>query len=164
LKSLILLDSGVISLLASSKGGADARGCLAWFDGLDSSRIHVQVPLICYYEVRREFLRLAEDPRLDAVTNQRWRRALNWLDQFSASLGIARIDVKVVRLATALWADARRLGIPTASDDSLDADVILAAIARKAERGNRDVWVVTTNVDHLARFVQACTWDAFPLT
>jgi hypothetical protein len=62
--------------------------------------------------------------------------------------------------AAAFWADARRQGQPTADDRDLDADVILAAQARALEDDmDGEVIVATTNVAHLARFVDARHWS-----
>jgi hypothetical protein len=67
----------------------------------------------------------------------------------------------VLRYAATLWAWARTEGIPTAHDQALDCDVILAAQAQMAARDTGDeVIVVTTNLGHLERFVTAMRWDA----
>jgi len=64
------------------------------------------------------------------------------------------------RYAATLWAWARTQGIPTANDQALDCDVLLAAQAKIAARDSGvEVIVVTTNVAHLERFVTAQTWD-----
>jgi predicted nucleic acid-binding protein len=141
----------------------EARRCSAWLARLRRAGVDVKIPLICYYEIRREMARLAGDVLLGADQRGRWELALAWLDTFSVRLGIAGIDVKVMRIAADLWAESRRRGLPTASRRSLDVDVILAAIATRAARGNRDVRVVTTNVGHLSRYVPACRWEDYPL-
>jgi hypothetical protein len=61
-----------------------------------------------------------------------------------------------MRLAADLWAQARRRGQPTAGDNTIDADMILAAQALSL--GVVPVVVATTNVGHLARFVPAELW------
>ena len=69
-----------------------------------------------------------------------------------------------MRLAASFWAEARRQGQPTASDESLDADVILAAQATTLnEDTDEGVVVATTNPRHLSRFVAASHWQDIAL-
>ena len=163
MRPIALLDTGTIGILSSASAGEEARRCTEWLAHIRRAGVEVKVPLICYYEIRREMIRLVGDASRSVVVRSRWEDALIWFDDFSARLGIAGIDVKVMRIASDLWAEARRRGLPTAARHSLDADVILAAIARRASRGGRDVRVVTTNVGHLAHYVPACRWDNYPL-
>ena len=51
-----------------------------------------------------------------------------------------------------------QLGIPTASPDALDADVILAACAATIGRPGDQILVATQNVGHLARYCDARLW------
>ena len=73
------------------------------------------------------------------------------------------ITINIIRGASNLWATARAKGKPTASKASLDADVVRAAIAHRASRGEREVVVITTNVQHLSRYatpyVTARSWE-----
>ena len=62
--------------------------------------------------------------------------------------------------AAAFWADARRRGRPTASDQSLDADAILAGQAATLSRV--EVIVASNNPRHIARFVPAQRWQDIP--
>ncbi len=57
--------------------------------------------------------------------------------------------------AAAFWATARQQGQPTADDNALDADVILAAQAYLLSEEEEDPVIATTNVGHLSRFVKA---------
>ena len=159
---LILLDSGVLGLLGTPFGGDRSARCKAWHRRIEDRRVLIRVPLICYYEVRREILRLVEQHRSDPGTRTPWRASLDWLDEFTTRTGFLRHDLKVMRLAAELWARSRSEGFPTAPDDAIDADLIIAATAQKAARGGRLVHVVTTNPGHLTRFVQACRWDEYP--
>ena len=62
-----------------------------------------------------------------------------------------------MRQAAELWAQARQQGQPTAGDNTIDADMILAAQALTL--GTPNVVVATTNVGHLSRFVPAEPWQ-----
>ena len=57
-----------------------------------------------------------------------------------------------MRKAAELWAWVRNQGKPTASDDSLDGDVILAAQAILQLPSFDEVIIVTTNLKHISRF------------
>ena len=60
--------------------------------------------------------------------------------------------------AALFWADARQRGIPTASPDALDSDVILAACAATIGHPGDQILVATQNVGHLARYCDARLW------
>jgi toxin FitB len=62
--------------------------------------------------------------------------------------------------AAAFWAEARRRGRPTAGDQSLDADVILAGQAATLNMGQ--VVVAASNPWHIARFAPARRWRDVP--
>lgn len=106
------------------------------------------VPEISDYEIRRELL------RADRI------RGLSRLDRLAEDLGYLPLTTEALRLAARFWADARNQGQPTASDESLDADVILAAQAATLQGDTDDgVVVATTNPRHLSRFVDARLWQ-----
>ncbi len=145
----VLLDAGPLSLVAHPHGGEDAEAAKGWLRNLLATGARVRVPEIADYEVRRELLRAG---RMGSVAR---------LDRLAEEIGYLPITTEAVRLAARFWADARRQGQPTASDESLDADVILAAQAAVlAEQKGADalVLVATTNPRHLSRFVDARTW------
>jgi len=102
------------------------------------------VPKITDYEVRRELLRIHS------------HAALANLDLFVAQLDYLPLTTIAMRLAAALWAQARNVGQPTASNPALDCDVILAAQALSL---NTPIVVGTANPGHLNRFVPADLWS-----
>ena len=57
-----------------------------------------------------------------------------------------------MRKAAELWALIRNQGIPTASNDSLDGDVILAAQSVLQLQNFDEVTIITTNLKHISRF------------
>lgn len=124
------------------------REAALWLRRLLAAGVPVYVPEISDYEVRRELLRAGRT------------RSVTRLDRLAEDLGYLPLTTGTIRLAARFWADARKQGRPTASDESLDADVILAAQAAiLAEKEGVDgVVVATTNVGHLSRFVTAEAW------
>jgi predicted nucleic acid-binding protein len=144
---LTFLDSGPLGLVSQSRGTPEALRCRRWVQSLLAARVRVVVPEIADYEVRRELLRVGATAGLAR------------LDVVKSSLHYAPLTTDAMLRAAELWADARRQGKPTASPDALDGDVILAAQALLAGGPGDTVMVATTNVGHLARFVDARAWD-----
>src|SRR5262245_9250921 len=113
----VLLNSAPLGLLTAPPRRPDAQACSLWLAGLITAGERVIVPEITDYELRRELLRAgkaASVRRLDALA-----QATEYLPLTTAAW----------RLAAELWAQARRQGQPTAADNTIDADVILAAQA-----------------------------------
>lgn len=102
------------------------------------------VPEITDYEVRRELLRL------------RYSTSIIRLDALAQRLEYLEITTATLRRAAELWASARHAGQPTAGDDTIDADMILAAQAESL--GSPNTIIATSNVGHLTRFSQADEW------
>ncbi|MFM6452719.1 MAG: nucleic acid-binding protein, partial [Planktothrix sp.] len=67
-------------------------------------------------------------------------------------------------LAAQFWAEARKAGKPTADNNALDADMILAAQAKLEEINGNQVIVATTNVKHLSLFVDAREWQSIEVS
>ncbi|ABG04871.1 hypothetical protein Rxyl_1924 [Rubrobacter xylanophilus DSM 9941] len=125
-----------------------AREAALWLVGLIDAGVLVRVPEIADYEVRRELLRA---DKTEGVAR---------LVRLAGEIGYLPLCTEAMRLAARFWADARKRGQPTAPDESIDADVILAAQAILAEDGGANtVEVATTNPRHLSRFVNARSWQ-----
>jgi predicted nucleic acid-binding protein len=103
------------------------------------------VPEITDYEVRRELLR-ANKPH-----------SILLLDSLAHQLEYLPLTTGAIRRAAELWAMARQQGQPTAGDNTIDVDMILAAQALTF--GIADIVIATTNVGHLARVVPADLWQ-----
>jgi predicted nucleic acid-binding protein len=119
-----------------------------WLAMLVAAGVEVLIPEVADYEVRRELLRTGG------------RRGIERLDLLKMSLGFVPITSDAMLSAAAFWADARRRGRPTASDQSLDADAILAGQAATLNRS--EVIVASSNPKHIARFVPAQRWQDIP--
>lgn len=145
---LVVLDSSPLGLLFQRRKIPQADDCRAWLKRHADAGTHFIVPEIVNYELRREPLRLGK------------AKAIRGLELFNHAVPdrYLPITTKAMDLAAALWADARRRGLPTAHVHELDVDVILAAQILAAGWRTADFVVATTNVTHLARFVPAEKW------
>jgi predicted nucleic acid-binding protein len=141
----VVLDTGPLGLLTAPPRRDAARACTHSLADLIAAGLRVAIPEITDYELRRELLR--------AGKNARVRR----LDALAQATEYLPITTAAMRRAAELWAQARRQGQPTAGDNTIDADIILAAQA--LELGAPDLVIATTNVGHLARFVSAKQWQ-----
>ncbi len=146
MKQIILLDSAPLGMVTNPKQTAENESCRLWLRNLLSQDIEVIIPEITDYEVRRELLRakkLNGIKRLDALKN---------------TLTYLPIDTEIMLKAAEFWSQARQMGKPTASNNALDGDVILAAQATLLQNADNKVIVATTNVKHLSLFVDARDW------
>jgi len=146
---VIVLDSGPLALLSNPTSGGVAAQAQAWARARLGAGDRFVVPEISDYEVRRELLRARKE------------LGVARLDELCAGLGYSPLTTPMMRAAAELWAETRNAGMPTAHDAALDGDVILAAQARHLQARHPDdtVAVATTNVAHLARYVDARDWN-----
>lgn len=147
MKRTVLLDTGVLSLVTHPGTQPEAMACRSWMEDLAATDREVVIPKICDYELRRELLRADK------------AKSVLRLDALATEIGYLPIDTPTMRLAAKLWSDLRRKGRPTASDERLDADVILGAQALEMERNGALVIVATSNVRHLKRRCDARAWN-----
>lgn len=141
----VLLDAGPLGLLTAPPRRQDARACCQWLAGLIGGKVRILVPEITDYELRRELLRAGK------------ARSVQRLDALGQAAEYLPITTAAMRRAAELWAQARQQGQPTAADNTIDADMILAAQALTLNAS--DIVIATTNVGHLARFVPAEFWQ-----
>lgn len=139
---VVLLDAGPLGIASHPRPSPEI---LAWLSRLDAAGVELLIPEVADYEVRRELLRANR------------MRGIQRLDELKTTLRYLPITTDAMLRAAELWADARRHGKPTASDASLDADVILAAQARTIT--GKDVVVATMNPKHLRRYISADHWQ-----
>jgi len=134
----LLLDSGPLGRIAHPRAN---RELTTWLDAVLAADLTVVVPEIADYEVRRSLL-------LEGLV-----ASVRRLDSLKLVLTYLPLTTQAMLKAAELWAESRRRGQPTADPKELDGDVILAAQA--LEVGGI---VVTENVGHLTRFVDARRW------
>jgi len=135
----IMLDSGPLGRIAHPRPNPEIT---EWLINLLNAGVEVIIPEIADYEVRRSLL-------LSELTKSIFR-----LDEFKQILTYFPITTKIMLKAAELWAEARKLGKPTADIHALDGDVILSAQALQV-----NAVVATENVGHLSLFVDARKWN-----
>src|SRR5262249_2653486 len=111
------------------------------------------VPEMADYELRRELLRSGKSSSIQR------------LDAFDVALPDRYLPLTTVdvRLAARLWAQARNTGRAGASPESLDADVLISAQAKRfnlAAHGLSQVVIATVNVRHFVHIVPAAIWSS----
>jgi predicted nucleic acid-binding protein len=146
MSDVILLDTGIISLVTNPKATPEGEACSAWLQGKLRAGVRVLVPEICDYEQRRGLLRVGKT------------KDLAKLDALKAALGSDPITSEIMLQAAEFWAEARRRGFSTADDKALDGDMILCAHAEMLGRQGHKVVIATTNVKHLQLFTDARLW------
>ena len=109
---MVILDSGPVGLPAPRSGVLPAEACRQWQRGLPARGARMILPEITDYEVRRELLRINN---VNGLTR---------LDRLAQNLEYLPLTTAAMRKAAELWADARRLGLPTADPEELEGDVI----------------------------------------
>ena len=124
--------------------------CHRWIRSCVAAGNPVVAPAICFYEVLREMERLRAVSQIRRIRDFCFAGPDRFLSISDAHLENAAI----------LWAQARNQGTPTASAQSLDVDVILAAQVQSLGLAPDQIVVATTNVGHLSLFVPAQLWSA----
>lgn len=144
---IVLLEAGPLGLATNPRATPESDQLKQWLQDLVTRGVHVRVPDMADYEVRRELLRAG---RTQGIAR---------LDRLRATVGYVPISTEVILQAAAFWAQARQQGRPTAPDPALDGDVILAAQAFVLSQQGDPVIIATTNVGHLSRYTPAQRWQ-----
>jgi predicted nucleic acid-binding protein len=143
---VVLLDTGPLGLITHPKASPQSDQCNQWMQSQLTKGTRVLVPGISDYELRREMLRMGSIKgiaKLDALRN---------------AIGFVPITTAVMDQAAMFWAQARKMGKPTASDAALDGDMILAGHSTLIGREGHDVIIATANVKHIELFCVASLW------
>jgi len=117
MEKVIMLDSSPVGLITNPKANPLAKDCQQWFYTLLQRKYKVILPEIVDYEIRRELLRANK------------LSGLRRLDQLKSEILYLPITTEIMLKAAELWAKARQQGKPTADNQALDGDVILASQA-----------------------------------
>jgi hypothetical protein len=148
MSQIVLLDTGPLSLITHPRASAESNQCNQWMRDQLKNGLGILVPGISDYELRREML-------LNRATN-----GIAKLDALRKTVGFVPITSEVMDQAAAFWAEARKMGKPTASDPALDGDMILSAQAQFVTNHGHEVIVATTNIKHLNLFCDARLWTS----
>lgn len=142
----VFLDTGPLSLITHPRDERREEARLRLLTLLEDGSL-VVLPEITDYEHRRKLL------HLDSLGS------IRHLDALKETIGYAPLTTGVMLRAARLWAEARKRGLPTASERALDIDVILAAQALEFADNEDEVIVATMNPRHLSRFVNTRDWQ-----
>jgi predicted nucleic acid-binding protein len=142
---VVLLDAGPLGLVTNPQRSPQSVACAQWLQSIIARGSRVILPEIADYEVRRELLRANKV------------KGLAHLDALAELLEYLPLTTAAMRQAALFWAQARQQGQPTASDKTIDADMILAAQAMTLYVP--DVVIATTNIGHLSRFASVDLWQ-----
>lgn len=149
----ILLDSTTLGVLTHPARKSEHVFCREWAKKMVKGGVHVFVPEITDYEIRRELLRA---DKIEGLKN---------LDRLG-QMGIIYLPLKpgMMRKAAELWAWARKTNQSTAAADRIDIDVILAAqaVIVALETGEKTV-VATNNIKDIKRYTDAEKWQNITL-
>lgn len=140
----VMLDASVLGQVAHPKIKLDISN---WLDALLLSGVPVIHPEISDYEVRRELIRAR---KIASIAR---------LDYLKVRLIYQPLSTNTILFASQLWADARNRGKPTAANNRLDADVILAAQALESS-----ATLISDNIAHLIQFVPTIRWQDYTPT
>lgn len=144
----LLLDTNILARLCHPVKGENYRVVVWLKDLIDRSSFKIYIPEISDYEARRGLLHVA------LRSGRSMTRSLDRLDHLGELLNYLPLTTPAMKRAARLWAESRNEGRPTAAEEALDGDVILAAQALEVSGV-----VVTENVRHLSRLVATCRWE-----
>ncbi len=124
---LLLLDTNILGQLCHPKRKVN-KPVVDWLQKLwqvffaETKLFWLTIPAIADYELRRKLLHLIKK-------KQASEKSIRSLNKLIAKTDYLSLTDATLFKAAELWAEARFIGLPTASLTSLDGDVILAAQA-----------------------------------
>ncbi len=144
--TVVLIDSRPLGKITHPKIDPNVK---EWLQFIQNNKIALRVAEISDYELRRKLLL------------EGFGKSINRLEKFRQTKRFIPITSEMMVEAAELWAWTRRQGQPTASNERLDGDVILAAQAIFQKEYFDEVIIVTENPKHICRFdsVGISTWE-----
>jgi predicted nucleic acid-binding protein len=149
---IVFIDTGVLGLLSNPNSLPLAIDCETWLYQLLARGAYVVTSEMCNYEARRGLL-ISQKKRQQEL-------GIKKLDRLKLVIDFLSIEQEVAENAARIWAQARLQGTPTANEENIDIDMIIAAhwFLLTQEFPGRAVIVSTTNVKHLGLFTDARNW------
>jgi predicted nucleic acid-binding protein len=141
----LILDAGPLGMITHPRH-EDNKEINIWLIEQIKNKKKIIIPEIADYELRRELLRCDRN------------KSIERLNSLKSKVQYLPISTEAMLKAAEFWSIARKRGMPTASDDALDGDVILAAQAYILETQGNNVIIVSDNVGHLSRYITAKNW------
>ena len=150
---IVFLDPNILGLLANPNKLPKAIKCRAWFERLSARGVYFVSSELCYYELKRSLVL--------AVKKGRNPQGLNKLIFLRNLIDFLSVTESVADMAAEIWAEARIKGTPTAEEENIDVDMIVAAHWHLLtdEFPGRYIVIATTNVRHLSLFAEAEEWQ-----
>jgi predicted nucleic acid-binding protein len=149
---LVFLDTNILGVLSNPKQFQEVIGCQTWFERLLARGVYFVSSELCFYEVKRGLILAKKRGDLS--------QGLEKLQDLRQLIDVLVIDEQIADLASEIWSLSRLQGSPTASETSLDIDIIISAHWQllKQQFEGRYVVIATTNVKHLSLFAEAQEW------
>jgi predicted nucleic acid-binding protein len=115
---ILVLDTGDLGLACHKPGNPEAGDFRVWMFREWADGAMIVIPEMADYEIRRSLLLSGPSEAVGRLDELHRHPARN-----------LPINTAAMRIAAGLWAQARREGRPTAGDQAIDGDVIVAAQA-----------------------------------
>ena len=146
----MFLDAGPLGMLSNPAATKKTKEIGEWMTAQLDKGVRFFIPEVFDYEVRRNAI-------LENLTG-----CLQRLDELTSTITYVPLTTSAMREAAQLWATVRGRGQPTAPNEELDCDAVLAAQAITTGEDGEDAIIVTDNIGHLSRFqtatVKAMHW------
>ena len=147
---IVFLDTSPLGAITNpTPSSQEVHQIKAWAEQLGNAGHLLIVPAVADYEQRREHL-------LRGAT-----KSLDLLDAFIAAAPnrYLHLNDSALKLAAQLWANVRKMGMPTADQRELDCDILIAAQVLDLALPAGSFIVATGNTRHLSRLIACDVWQ-----
>lgn len=150
---LVFLDTNILGILSNPNQLQEVIHCQTWFERLLARGVYFVSSELCFYELKRGLILAKKRGGLG--------QGLEKLKDLRQLIDVLEVNEQTADLAAEIWSLSRLQGSPTASEISLDIDIIISAHWQllKQQFKGRYVVIATTNVKHLSLFAEAQEWN-----